>query len=114
MPCRALCWAEDIANEVLDRTYDADVTAGRGRHAVHRQACERVRLQRFGYVISRVDVRERLPVGVPDDVAAGHLDSAPGCGEAAGSLRGRDGDVGYGRHRTGVLFLNPARGMATS
>jgi hypothetical protein len=30
--------------EVLDRTYDADLTAGRGRHAGHRQACERVRL----------------------------------------------------------------------
>jgi hypothetical protein len=66
-PCTG---AEDIANEVLDRTYDADVTAGRGRHAVHRQACERVRLQRFGCVISR----------------------------------------GYGRHRTGVLFLNPRHG----
>jgi hypothetical protein len=30
-----------------------------------------------------VEVRERLPVGVPDDVAARHGVSAPGCGEAA-------------------------------
>jgi hypothetical protein len=34
-------------------------------------------------VFPRVDVRERLPLGIPDDIAAGYLVGPPGCGEAA-------------------------------
>jgi hypothetical protein len=41
------------------------------------------RLPGFGIVLSRIEVRERLPVGRPDDVAAGHLVSAPGRRKAA-------------------------------
>jgi hypothetical protein len=37
----------------------------------------------FGIVVAAVEVRERLAVGVPDDIAAGHLVSALGGWEAA-------------------------------
>jgi len=40
-------------------------------------------LHRFGFAVSRIDVSQRLPVGVTDDIAAGHLVGVPRCGEAA-------------------------------
>ena len=39
---------------------------------------EHLRLQRFGIVVAGVEVRERLPVGIPDDIAARDLVGAPG------------------------------------
>jgi hypothetical protein len=44
---------------------------------------EHLRLQRLGLGLPRADVGERLPVRVPDDIAARNLVRAPGCGEAA-------------------------------
>jgi hypothetical protein len=59
-------------------------------------------LPRFGFVRHAVDLRERLAIGVPDDMAARHLVSAPGRGETAGCHLGRDGWRSYGLHFTGV------------
>jgi hypothetical protein len=39
-------------------------------------------IERLGLVVAGVDVRERLPVGVSDDEAAGDLVDAPGLGES--------------------------------
>jgi hypothetical protein len=39
---------------------------------------------RFSFVVAGVEVRQRLPVGVPDDVAARHGLGVPGRREAAG------------------------------
>jgi hypothetical protein len=44
---------------------------------------EHLGLPRLGLVLSRVEVGERLPVGVADDIAAGDLVGAPGRREAA-------------------------------
>jgi hypothetical protein len=60
---------------------------------------QHLRSQRFGFVLSRADVRERLPVGVPDDMAAGHLVSTPWCGEAASSRARRRDRVWPPPHR---------------
>jgi hypothetical protein len=45
---------------------------------------QHLRLPRFGFVFAGVEVRQRLPIGVPDDVSAGHPVGAPGRREAAG------------------------------
>jgi hypothetical protein len=50
----------------------------------------------FGFVVAGVEVRQRLAVGVPDDIAAGHLVGAPWrreasswCGRYASRLHAR-------------------------
>jgi hypothetical protein len=47
---------------------------------------EHLRLPGFVGVVARVEVGERLPVGVPDDVAARHSVCSPGRREAARSF----------------------------
>jgi hypothetical protein len=54
---------------------------------------EHPRLSRLVLVLPRVNVRERLPVGVPDDIAAGHLVGAPGCGKRRGVIGGEEGEA---------------------
>jgi hypothetical protein len=44
---------------------------------------EHLCLPRFGLVVAGVDVGERLPAGIPHDIAAGHLVCAPRSPEAA-------------------------------
>jgi hypothetical protein len=44
---------------------------------------EHLRLPRLGLVLAAVEIRDRLPVGVADDIAAGDLLSASGGGKAA-------------------------------
>jgi hypothetical protein len=44
---------------------------------------EHLRLPRLGVIVARVEVGERLPVGVSDNIAAGHRGGAPGRREAA-------------------------------
>jgi hypothetical protein len=44
---------------------------------------EHLGLPRLVFVVAGLEVGERLPIGVPDDVAAGHLVGAPGRREAA-------------------------------
>jgi hypothetical protein len=45
---------------------------------------ENLRLSCFVFVVARVDVNERLAVGVADDVAAGYLVGVPGRRETSG------------------------------
>jgi hypothetical protein len=47
-------------------------------------------------------VRERLPAGVPDDIAAEQFVRMPGSRKATGCHRGRDGGIKYGLQLTGV------------
>jgi hypothetical protein len=61
--------------EQLGHPRDADGDAPR---LVHR---ERLCLPCFGFVVPRVNIRERLPIGVPDDVTAGNGFGAPGRGK---------------------------------
>jgi hypothetical protein len=44
---------------------------------------QHLRLQRLRFVLPRIDVHQCLPVGVTDNVAAGHLVGAPWWGKAA-------------------------------
>jgi hypothetical protein len=46
--------------------------------------CQDLGLPSLGIVVSAVEVRQRLPVGVADDVAAGHRGGVPGRGKSAG------------------------------
>jgi hypothetical protein len=39
-------------------------------------------LHRFGFAVPRVGVHQRLPVGVADDIAAGHLVGTPWGGDS--------------------------------
>jgi len=43
---------------------------------------EHLRLPRFVFIVARVDVNERLTVGVTDDIAAGNSVGTPGRGES--------------------------------
>jgi hypothetical protein len=45
---------------------------------------EHLGLHRLGFGLPGINVRERLPVGIADDVAAGHPVSAPGRRKSAG------------------------------
>jgi Phosphoglycerate kinase len=57
-------------------------------------------LHRFGFAVSRIDVSQRLPVGVTDDIAAGHLVGVPRCGEAASPrcMLAKGPQFRWGRH----------------
>jgi hypothetical protein len=66
----------------------------------YRPSCRRARQARPR--VARVDVRERLAIGVPLDVAARDRVSAPGREKSAGCHRGRGGWSWYGLHLTGV------------
>jgi hypothetical protein len=50
---------------------------------------ENLRLPCFVFVVARIDVRERLPVGVTDDIATRNFVGTPGRREAAGARSAR-------------------------
>jgi hypothetical protein len=64
-----------------------DVDGGRAR-VVFRQY---LRLPGFVLVFAGVDLRQRLPVGVPDDIAARHRIGAPRAGKRRDVIRGEEG-----------------------
>jgi hypothetical protein len=49
-----------------------------------------LRLPCLGIVVAGVEVRQRLPIGVPDDIAAGYQAGVPGGWEAAAVIRGEE------------------------
>ena len=68
-------------NSAATRKTSSVIAAVFGRSKITRR--EHLRLPRLRFALSREDVRQRLPVGVSHDVAAGHLAGAPGRREAA-------------------------------
>ena len=58
-------------------------------------------------VVARVQIGERLPVGVTDDVAAGYLVDAPWCGETAGCFSASRAEFHLGDEPP-VAIMSPA------
>ena len=54
---------------------------------------EHLRLQSFSRIVPRIQIGERLAVGVSDDVAARNGFGSPGWWEAAGRIRGEEGEA---------------------
>jgi hypothetical protein len=69
-----------IPPEQLRQPHDVDGYSS--RLVLRQHLC----LESFGYVVAGVDVRERLPVGIPDDKPPGSLSARQGAGKRRGGF----------------------------
>jgi hypothetical protein len=91
----------DLAFDIRDRR--SPIAAPRNSSSL--LVREHLGLSGISLGLPTVEIRECLPGGVPDDVAAGHRIGSPRRWEAAGchsGRGGRDGRGSYGLHLTGV------------